>query len=301
MTRLTALALRDGSRRAAQRARLAGILLVSLSTLVFGFGNALAKYLTRDYPIGEALAVRAGFALLLLLPFVSPAGVVAALRANPRLHLLRMLISSIEIAAFYLAVAVLPLANVSTFYLSSPILLTALSAITLGERVDAARWIALLAGFAGVLVALRPGADTLSWASLIALTGAVLYAVFLTITRRLRATNGRVMVALQIAALFVAGAVTLPFAWTTPNPAALALMAGVGLLGMAGYFCINTALQRAPASVIAPFQYLSIVWAIVLGYLTFGDVPDAPTLIGAALIVAAGGFILYRERMERSA
>ena len=178
MTRLAAFAVTDGSPGAAQRSRLLGILLVSLSTLVFGFGNALAKYLTRDYPIGEALAVRAGFALLLLLQFVSPAGVVAALRANPGLHALRMLISSIEIAAFYLAVAVLPLANVSTFYLSSPILLTALSAATLGERVDAARWAALLAGFAGVLVALRPGADTLSWASLIALTGAVLYAVY---------------------------------------------------------------------------------------------------------------------------
>ena len=286
---------------AARRSRITGILLVMLSTLVFGFCNALAKYLTRDYPIGEALAVRAGCALLVLMPFVRASGVVAALRANPKMHLLRMALSAVEIAAFYLAVSVLPLADVSTFYLSSPILLTALSALTLGERVEPARWAATLLGFAGVLIALRPGAGTLSFASLIALTGAILYAVFLPITRSLRATNGRVMVALQLAALLLAGTVTLPFAWTPPSLAGVAMMGGVGLVGMVGYFCVNGALQRAPASVIAPFQYLSIIWAVVLGYLTFGDVPDAPTLVGAALIVVAGGFILYRERTARAA
>ncbi len=285
---------------AARRSRLIGILLVTLSTLVFGFSNTLAKYLTRDYPIGEALAVRAGFALLLLLPFVRLESVVLALRAHPKLHLARMAISAVEICAFYLAVAVLPLADVSTFYLSSPILLTALGAITLGERVEPARWGATLVGFAGVLVALRPGSGTLSWASLIALSGAMLYAVFLTITRNLRSTPGKVMVALQLVALLLAGAVTLPFAFTMPSLAGLALMAGVGLIGVAGYFCINRGLQLAPASVIAPFQYLSIVWAMLLGYLAFGDVPDAPTLIGAALIVAAGAFILYRERAARA-
>ena len=283
------------------RDRLQGIVLVILANLVFSFSNTLAKYLTRDYPIGEALTVRAGFALLLLLPFVSPYAVVAAVRANPRLHLLRMLVSSLEIASFYLAVSVLPLADVSTFYLASPILLTALSAVLLGERVGAARWAATLVGFAGVLVALRPGADTLSWPSLIALCGATLYALFLTISRRLRATNGRAMVALQLAALFMTGTVTLPFAWTAPSPGGLALMAGVGAIGLAGYFCINRSLQLAPASVIAPFQYLSIVWAVVLGYLVFGDVPDAATVTGAALIAAAGGFMLVRERAERAA
>ena len=297
---MTPLATRD-SPGAARRSRLTGILLVSLSTLVFGFANTLAKHLTRDYPIGEALAVRAGCALLVLLPFVRLRGVVAALRFNPGLHALRMAISAVEIAAFYLAVSALPLADVSTFYLSSPILLTALSALVLRERVEPARWAATLLGFAGVLIALRPGTGTLSWASLIALGGAMLYAVFLTITRSLRATNGRVMVALQLAALLLAGTATLPFAWITPSLAGAAMMGGVGLIGMAGYFCINGALQRAPASVIAPFQYLSIIWAVLLGYLAFGDLPDAATLTGAALIVAAGGFILYRERMARPA
>jgi drug/metabolite transporter (DMT)-like permease len=84
--------------------------------------------------------------------------------------------------------------------------------------------------------------------------------------------------------------------WKTPDVAAVAMMGGVGLIGLVGYFCVNRALQLAPASVVAPFQYLSIVWSVVLGYATFGDVPQATTLLGASLIIGAGAFILFRER-----
>lgn len=286
---------------ATRRTRLNGILLVCASTLVFGFSNTLAKQLTQSYPIGEAVLVRSGVALLLVLPFLRPSVVAAAARANMKLHLARMLLAALELACFYLAVSVLPLANVSTFYLASPILLTAISAATLGERVDPVRWGAAFVGFAGVLIALRPGASALSLPALIAVAGATLYAVFLAITRHLRAGSGKVLVAFQLVALFASGLVTLPFAWTTPDLPGLGLMAAVGLIGMTGYFCINVGLQLAPASVVAPFQYLSIIWAIVLGYIVFGDVPDAATLTGAALIIAAGGFLLYRERAARNA
>ena len=134
---------------ATRRTRLNGILLVTASTLVFGFSNTLAKQLTQSYPIGEAVLVRSGVALLLVLPFLRPSSVIAAARADLRLHVLRMLLAALELACFYLAVSVLPLANVSTFYLSSPILLTAISAVALGERVEPVRWAAAFVGFAG--------------------------------------------------------------------------------------------------------------------------------------------------------
>jgi drug/metabolite transporter (DMT)-like permease len=287
----------DTARTAGERrSRLLGILLIALSTLVFGVNNAIAKYLTHSYPNGEALLVRAGFALLLLLPFIRLRDLRAAARARPWLHLARMVCSATEISCFYWAVTRLQLAEVSTFYLAAPILVTAISAVALKERVGPWRWAATLVGFAGVIVALRPSGDALSLPALVALTGSFIYAIFLAATRRLREASNSVLVALQLAALSVAGAITLPFAYTPPTLAGFAMMAGVGLIGIVGYFCVNRALQLAPAPVVAPFQYLSIIWAIVTGYLAFGDIPEEPTLAGAALIVAAGGFILYRER-----
>ena len=278
------------------RNRLIGIGLLTFSTFVFGFSNVLAKYLTTAYPIGEALLIRSGFALLLLLPFIKVRDLAAEARSSLWLHLLRMLLSAVEIACFYWAVANMQLADVTTFYLSTPIILTAMGALILHERVDRGTWIATLIGFAGVIIALRPSTQALSWPALVALAGSFLYAIFLLITRRLRRAPSRVLVMLQLAALAICGVVTIPFEWTPPTLEGFALMAVVGIFGIIGYFCVNRALQLAPASVVAPFQYLSIIWSIALGYLAFDDIPQPATIAGAALIIAAGGFILYRER-----
>ena len=283
-----------------QRARLVGIALLAFSTFVFGFSNVLAKFLTHDYPIGEALLIRSGAGLLLILPFVRVKDLAAEARTSLWLHLLRMALSSVEIACFYWAVTRLQLADVTVFYLSTPILLTAIAALVLREQVGRARWLATLVGFAGVLIALRPSGDALSWPALVALSGSTIYAVFLTVTRSLRRAPNTVLVMLQLLALAVCGAVTVPFAWTPPSLGGFALMAIVGVIGIIGYVCVNRALQLAPASVVAPFQYLSIIWSVALGYIAFGDVPEPATIAGAVLIIAAGGFILFQERSGRS-
>jgi drug/metabolite transporter (DMT)-like permease len=176
-------------------------------------------------------------------------------------------------------------------------MLTALSALVLRETVDRARWLAIMVGFAGVLVTLQPSAHAVSWPACVALLGSGLYAVVLTTTRSLRRTPNRVLVALQLASVVMAGAVTLPFAWITPTWPALLVLSGVGLISISGSILLNRALQMAPASVIAPFQYVSIVWAIVFGYVFFGDIPDLALVGGAIIIIGAGLFILVRERM----
>ncbi len=278
------------------RNHLIGIGLLTFSTFVFGFSNVLAKYLTTEYPIGEALLIRSGFALLLLLPFIKVRDLAAEARTSLWLHLLRMVLSAVEIACFYWAVANMQLADVTTFYLSTPIMLTAMGALVLHERVDRGTWIATLMGFAGVIIALRPSTQALSWPALVALGGSFLYAIFLLITRRLRRAPSSVLVMLQLSALAICGVVTIPFEWTPPTLHGFTLMAVVGIFGIIGYFCVNRALQLAPASVVAPFQYLSIIWSIALGYLAFNDIPEPATIAGAALIIVAGGFILYRER-----
>ncbi len=278
------------------RSRMLGIGLLAFSTFVFGFSNVLAKFLTHAYPIGEALLIRSAAGLLLILPFIRVRDIAVEARTSLWLHLLRMALSAIEIVCFYWAVATLQLADVTAFYLSTPILLTAIAAMVLREKVDGPRWAATLVGFLGVLIALRPSGGALSAHALVALLGAMLYAVFLTVTRRLRGTPNAMLVMLQLAALVLCGAVTTPFAWVTPSPGGFGLMAVVGVIGIVGYVCVNRALQLAPASVVAPFQYLSIIWSVVLGYLAFGDVPEVTTLAGSALIIVAGGFILFRER-----
>lgn len=289
----------DAAASAERRSRLIGILLIAMSTLVFGVNNAIAKYLTLSYPNGEALAIRSGFALILLLPFIRLRDVKEAARTSPFLHLARVVCSAVEISCFYWAVTRLQLAEVSTFYLASPIFVTAISAIALKEQVGLARWAATLLGFAGVLVALRPSGSALSWPALVALTGSFIYAFFLAITRRVRTASNTVLVAFQLAALTLTGASTLPFAFTPPSLTGFAMMAAVGVIGVTGYFCVNRGLQLAPASVVVPFHYLSIIWAILLGYLAFGDTPSAPTLLGAGMVIAAGGFIIHRERRAR--
>jgi drug/metabolite transporter (DMT)-like permease len=286
----------DAPAKAEGRSRLVGILLIAVSTLVFGINNALAKYLTHSYPNGEALAIRAGFALLLLLPFLRLRDLKEAARTSPFLHLARMLCSAAEISCFYWAVSLLQLAEVSTFYLAAPIFVTAISAVALKEKVGPARWAATLLGFAGVMVALRPSGAALSGPALVALTGSFIYAFFLALTRRVRAASSTLLVASQLVALALTGVSTLPFAFTPPTLSGFAMMAAVGVIGVIGYFCVNRGLQLAPASVVVPFQYLSIIWAIMFGYLAFGDIPSTQTFFGAGLVVAAGGFILHRER-----
>ena len=133
---------------------------------------------------------------------------------------------------------------------------------------------------------------------MIGLLGSLLYAIFLAVTRRLRGAPNLILVALQLAGLMICGLVSLPFAWTPPSMSGLGLMMVVGAIGVIGYFCVNRALQLAPASVVAPFQYLSIIWSIALGYIAFDDVPGLATLIGAGLIIVAGGFILLLEQRE---
>lgn len=278
------------------RMRLRGVAILLLSTAVFAFSNALAKWSAHAFPIGEALLFRSAVAVALISPFARPTAIALELRANPGLHLLRIAFSAGEVGCFYWALASLQLVDVTTFYLAAPILLTVIAAATLNERVGRARWLATLAGFAGVLIALRPSGAAFSVPALIALTGSTMYSVVLAATRRLHRTPKGVLVASQFIVLLAVSAATVPFAWVTPSPTQALALGLVGLLSMLGNVAVVRAFQLAPASALAPFQYVSILWSMLFGYAAFTDVPDGSTLVGAAIIIGAGLFILLRER-----
>ena len=271
-----------------------------LGIAVFSVSNALGKYFVHRYPLGEILLFRSAAAFVCLTPFLSSRDVVASLaRGQIALQVVRMVLVAIELVCFYVSVSTLPLAAVSTFYLAVPIYVMVLSAIFLRERVAPRRWVAALVGLAGVLVALRPGAAAVAGvgrAEAICVFGSLCYSVILTLTRRLRGTAGTVLVAWQLAGVLALGAGWSALRFTMPGPLDLMALSAIGLITMAGYGGVNRGLQLAPASLVAPFQYTSIVWATVTGYLVFGEVPDTGTVLGAAIIVGAGLFLLFAER-----
>jgi drug/metabolite transporter (DMT)-like permease len=277
-------------------ARLAGIGLMLLSIFMFSFGDALGKFLVATYSVGQLLWLRACAALLVLLPMIWRQRGEFRRLERPWLQLLRTALSTIEVAAFFLATVYLPLADVVTYYLACPIFVTALSAIVLRERVGWRRWSAVLIGFAGVLIALRPSGQTISWPALIALCGSLSFAVLMLITRSLRATPDIVLASTQFAGTFVLGALMSPFGWVTPGLASLGLFAAAGCISVSALLCVNRSLKLAPASVVVPYQYSMIVWAVMFGYVVFGDVPSAATILGAAIIIGAGLYIFLRER-----
>src|SRR3954463_5840600 len=277
-------------------APLAGIGLMLLSILMFSCGDALGKFMVATYSLGQLLWLRACAALIVLLPMIWRNRADFARLERPWLQLLRVTLSTVEVAAFFLATVYLPLADVITYYLAGPIFVTALSGIVLGEQVGWRRWTAILVGFCGVLIAMRPSAQTVSWPAMIALGGSISFAFLMLITRSLRATPDIVLASSQFGGTFLLGAVMSPFGWVTPGLGSLGLFAMAGCISVGALLCVNRSLKLAPASVVVPYQYSMIVWAVMFGYLVFGDVPSAPTMAGGAIIIGAGLYIFLRER-----
>src|SRR5450756_2814286 len=277
-------------------ARLAGIGLMVLSVFMFSFGDATGKFLVATYSVGQLLLLRACAALLVLLPMIWRHRAEFRWLERPWLQLLRAILSTLEVAAFFLATVYLPLADVITYYLACPIFVTALSAIVLREPVGWRRRSAVLIGYCGVLIALRPSAQTVSWPAVIALGGSLSFAVLMLITRSLRATPDIVLASSQFAGTFALGALMAPFGWVTPSAGSLGLFAAAGCISVSALLCVNRSLKLAPASVVVPYQYSMIVWAVMFGYFVFGDVPSPATILGAAIIIGAGLYIFLRER-----
>src|SRR5689334_22831880 len=277
-------------------ARLAGIGLMLLSIFMFSFGDATGKFLVGTYSVGQLLFLRACAALLLLSPMIWRQRHLFLDLERPWLQLFRVVLSTLEVAAFFLATVYLPLADVITYYLAGPIFVTAMSAIFLGEKVGWRRWTAILIGFCGVLIALQPSAQTVSLPALIALGGSLSFATLMLITRSLRKTPDIVMASSQFVGTFSLGAVLSAFNWVPPTSGSLVFFALAGVVSVTALFCVNRSLKLAPASVVVPYQYSMIVWAVIFGFVVFGDVPSIATIIGAAIIIGAGFYIYLRER-----
>ncbi len=275
-----------------------GIGLMLLGFFLFSANDALGKWMAATYSPGQILLFRSLAALAILTPFLLRAGIGSLFDLErPWLHVLRLAFATTEVFFFYWAVSGLALADIMTYYLAGPIYVTVLAAVLLKERVGWRRWTAVAVGFVGVLIALRPSTGVFTYHAAIALTGSLLYAGFLVVTRRLRTTSGLTMATWQVVAALVVGAVVAPFQWVPiTHGTDLLLLCMLGVSALAAIVCVNRSLRLAPASVVVPYQYTLIVWAVMFGYLFFNDVPSLRVLIGAAIIVAAGLYIFFREQ-----
>ena len=278
------------------RSALAGIAFMCFGMAMFSFNDVMGKWLLGTYGVGQLLLIRSAAALVVLAPAIAREGVGAMLNPpRPWLQLLRVVLTTTEVAFFYWAVIYMPLADAVTFYLAGPIYVAVLAGPLLGERVPLRRWIAIGIGFVGVVIALNPGGAVFGLPALIAFLGSVGFAFVMIITRKLRGTSDTSLVASQTIAALVLGLVMVPFSWVTPTMFDFALLSLLGIVAMFAHVATNRSLKLAPASTVVPYQYTLIAWAVVLGYVVFGDIPGWTTILGAGIIVAAGIWIFRDE------
>ena len=276
---------------------MAGIGLMLAGIFFFALNDALGKWLIATYSVGQLLLVRSVAGLVFLAPFIKREGLRAfAAAPRPGIQILRPVFATFEVACFYWALAYMPLADVMTFYLAGPIYVAAVSPFLLGETVGWRRWLAVLAGFIGVMIALNPTAASLTPAAMVAIAGSFSFSILMVCTRLVRGTPDIVLVTTQTVGAMLFGAIAAPLTWVALSWSDGALLVLLGVTAMVAHVCINRALKLAPASVVVPYQYTTIVWAILLGYVFFGDIPTAAMLTGVATIIAAGIYIFIREQ-----
>jgi drug/metabolite transporter (DMT)-like permease len=279
---------------------LLGVLLMLLGDFMFALNDAMGKWLVASFSVGQVLFIRSIGAFFVLGPMLARQPLSALYRLDqPSLHVLRMVLCTADTALFYAAVTYLPLADVMTFYMAGPIYVAALSHFLLGERIGWRRWLAVLIGFVGVVIALRPSSEMLSLPSIFGLVGSLSFALTLVLNRKLRSTSDATLVTWQTIAALVAGGVLAIGNWSPFNVGELAALLLLGIVACAAHLLITRSLKLAPASLLAPLQYTLLVWAVVLGWAFFGDFPDAQMLIGAGIIVLAGLFIFHRGNLKQ--
>lgn len=272
------------------------------ATIGFTINGALVKTLAQlDMDAFQISFARAFFALLAILPFVWHERRTVLKSRHWGTHLLRGLAGAIAMLCGFYAVSKMPLADVTALGFTQPLFTTLLAFLLLGEVVRWRRWSATVVGFLGVLVIVRPGAETFEPTALAALAMALGIALAVTLVKRFPANESRVTMLLAFCVTsIVISAPPAFYVWRTPNLEELFLLLGTGVLGVASQSMIIRAYQNGEASFIAPFDYSKLLFAGLIGYFLFGEVPDHWTFAGAAIIVGATLYILQRESARGS-
>ncbi|HET9404038.1 MAG TPA: DMT family transporter [Burkholderiales bacterium] len=280
---------------------LKGIVVMAVGVALLTANDAISKYLTESHPVGQVICLRQAATLLVIVPYVMLVTGWGALRVvSWPGQLTRGLLFVANAALIVLGFSLLPLATVITIMFSSPIFLALLSASLLTERVTLDRWIAIIGGFAGVLIVIRPGATAFDWVLLIPVGAALANALRDIVTRRLSRTETSVAILFWSTLIVMgAGLVTAPFGWQPVTPTAAAWFVAAGVFNAAAHFLLIEALRLGEAAVISPVRYTSLIWATLIGFLVWGDLPDAWVAAGSAVIIASGVYMIRAEARKK--
>jgi drug/metabolite transporter (DMT)-like permease len=275
----------------------AGIALMVAAIFLFGIMDGLAKHLSATYPPLQIVWGRYAFHLLVMLVLVPRTGLAGLVRTSrPGLQILRGALLAVSTLCLVTAVRYIPLADAYAVGFVSPLLVTVFAIPILRERVGWRRWTAVVVGFVGVLIVVRPGLGVMHWAALLPLVMAATFGLYQILTRLVSGGESQLMMLFYTALVgTVVMSVLAPLVWQPVAPRDWALLVAIGTLGAVGHLMLIRALAIAPASLLSPFIYTQIVWGLLIGYFAFGDLPDAPTVIGTLIIVASGLYVFYRE------
>ena len=281
----------------ASSAPLRGIASMVAGTAILTMNDAVLKWLAASYPVGQVMFVRGIFVFIPIAFFVWRAGGVGALRIrNFRGQATRAVLAVASTFLFVIGLSMMPLADAIAVSFAGPLFITALARPLLGEQVGWRRWCAVAVGFAGVLVMLRPAGEVIRLAALFPLAAACAGAFRDIVTRRISAQESTVAIlSFSTLAVTLTGLCTLPLGW---KPAALedvGLLALAGLLLGSGHYLMIEGFRLAEAALVAPFKYSNMIWAVIVGFIVWGDIPDRWTVAGSLLVIGSGLYILHRK------
>lgn len=307
----------SGPARSAQSAH--GILFLVAGIAVFAVQDLILKLLSGTYPLHQAMVLRSLTAAPLLLILVQLNGGIRTL-FTPGLRAMigRGFIMFLAYTSYYLALAALPMPTTVALYFVAPLFITVLSVVMLGETVAPRRWIAVLAGFAGVVIMMRPGSDLFDWAAPLAAMSGMTYSISMVAARRMGQVETAAALAFWGNAVFLlcalilsgifgsgnfegAGHKSLAFmmrGWVWPTGFDTMLMMVCGVIAAAGLTLLTQAYRISEASVVAPFEYTALIWGVLYGWIFWSDWPDVVGWIGIAIIVGTGLFVIFLEHLE---
>jgi len=294
-----------------------GITFLLLALLIFAIQDAIVKLLTERYEVIQILTWRILIVVLILGGIAKYKLGWRFLKTDRRaLMCLRGFLAFAAFTNYYFALSYLPLGDAATVYMTAPLFVTALSVPFLGEQVGIRRWLAVVIGFSGVVLMLNPGADLIQAITLLPLASALFYSFIPIVTRKFDSNDHTLTITFFTALSYAFFCVVLSVAvhlwpamplhheiwasiaqpWDTLDAKAWAQVLLASALFTAGIFCITTAYRIVEVSVLAPFEYSYLLWAMLIGYLVFADIPTARTIIAAMVIAGSGIYIAFRER-----
>jgi drug/metabolite transporter (DMT)-like permease len=276
------------------------VLFMAIAVASFPFLNASVKYLGRHYPMPEIFWMRyLGHVIYCLIVFAPGRGLSLFVTRRPKVQFWRTLCLFGSSSCYFLGLKTVALPTASAISFAGPIIVTALSMPMLAEHVGVRRWTAVVIGFCGALIIIRPGADVVHWGAILVLMNALFYAIYQVLSRKVGSfDSAETSITLAGAGGLVIASILLCFS-TIKLPASLfdaLLLAGIGLFGFVGHYFVTRAYQWGPAALVAPMGYGELIGTTILGYFLFAEFPDLWTWVGAAIIVASGLYITARER-----